>query len=151
MPMGSLYASPGTPATSRTATTTASGPRLLTTLVDEHAHSVREVVVLYNQRSEIEITNDEIKTHQLTEDRRTHLCRRTPRGVLQEFYGLLMAQLPGARLWREVHPTRGSDRGSSKGPWKKWGERAVSCQAMHRRELHKPLGVGKTAKCESDV
>jgi len=48
-----------------------------------------EWVVLYHQRWEIEIANDAWKSHPL--DRRVHLRRRTPCGVVQELYGILLA------------------------------------------------------------
>jgi hypothetical protein len=63
--------------------------RLVTTLLDANAHSATELVVLYHQRWEIEIGNDELKTHQL--NRLVDLRSRTPCGVLQELYGILLA------------------------------------------------------------
>jgi len=63
--------------------------RLVTTLLDANTHSATELVVLYHERWEIEIGNDELKTHQL--DRLVHLRSRTPCGVLQELYGILLA------------------------------------------------------------
>ena len=47
--------------------------------------------MLYHARWEIELANDEIKTHLLTKDRPTHLRSRTPKGVIQEFYGVVIA------------------------------------------------------------
>lgn len=63
--------------------------RLVTTLLDADAHPARELVVLYHERWEIEIGNDELKTHQL--NRRVELRSRTPCGVVQEFYGIVLA------------------------------------------------------------
>ena len=63
--------------------------RLVTTLLDANTHSATELVVLYHQRWEIEIGNDELKTHQL--NRLVDLRSRTPCGVLQELYGILLA------------------------------------------------------------
>lgn len=63
--------------------------RLVTTLLDERTYPATELVVLYHERWEIEIGNDELKTHQL--DRLVHLRSRTPRGILQELYGILVA------------------------------------------------------------
>jgi hypothetical protein len=62
---------------------------LVTTLLDANKYPAIELVVLYHQRWEIEITNDELKTHQL--DRLVHIRSRTPAGVLQEVYGVLLA------------------------------------------------------------
>jgi hypothetical protein len=63
--------------------------RLVTTLLDEQTFPATELVVLYHERWEIEIANDEIKTHQL--HRWVHLRSRTPVGILQELYGVLLA------------------------------------------------------------
>jgi hypothetical protein len=63
--------------------------RLVTTLLEADAFPATELVVLYHERWEIEIGNDELKTHQL--DRLVHLRSRTPCGILQETYGILVA------------------------------------------------------------
>lgn len=63
--------------------------RLVTTLLDASTFPATELVVLYHERWEIEIGNDELKTHQL--DRLVHLRSRTPCGILQEIYGILLA------------------------------------------------------------
>jgi hypothetical protein len=63
--------------------------RLVTTLLDPTMYPAKELVVLYHQRWEIEIGNDELKTHQL--HRQVHLRSRTPCGILQEVYGILLA------------------------------------------------------------
>jgi hypothetical protein len=47
------------------------------------------MTVHFHERWEIEIGNDELKTHQL--DRLVHPRSRTPCGVLQELYGILLA------------------------------------------------------------
>ncbi|MFQ5495976.1 MAG: IS4 family transposase [Phycisphaerae bacterium] len=60
--------------------------RLVTTLLNAHQYPARELAVLYHDRWEIELGIDEIKTHQLR--RHVHLRSRTPRGVLQELYGI---------------------------------------------------------------
>jgi len=63
--------------------------RLVTTLLDADTYPANELVVLYHERWEIEIGNDELKTHQL--HRHVHLRSRTPCGILQEIYGILLA------------------------------------------------------------
>jgi hypothetical protein len=63
--------------------------RLVTTLEDSQTYPATELVVLYHERWEIEIGNDELKTHQL--HRFVHLRSRTPCGILQEMYGILLA------------------------------------------------------------
>jgi hypothetical protein len=63
--------------------------RLVTTLLHADRYPATELVVLYHQRWEIEIGNDELKTHQL--DRLVDVRSRTPCGVIQEIYGILLA------------------------------------------------------------
>lgn len=63
--------------------------RLVTTLLDEKAYPAQELILLYHQRWELEIDNDELTTHQL--NRPVDLRSRTPAGVVQELYGLLLA------------------------------------------------------------
>jgi len=81
---------------------------LVTTLLDANTNSPTELVVLYHERWEI--GNDELKTHQL--DRLVHLRSRTPCGVLQELYGILLAYnavrflMHEAALSVDLHPRR---------------------------------------------
>jgi hypothetical protein len=63
--------------------------RLVTTLLDENEYPALELIGLYHERWEIEIANDELKTHQLA--RLVDLRSRTPVGVRQEIYGVLLA------------------------------------------------------------
>ena len=63
--------------------------RLLTTLLDQAQGSAVELAELYASRWEIETTLDEFKTHLRGRD--TTLRSKTPDGVLQEFWGLLLA------------------------------------------------------------
>jgi hypothetical protein len=65
--------------------------RLVTSLLDPAAYPAQELIELYHQRWEIEISNDELKTHLLTTLRPTALRSLTPAGVVQEIYGLLLA------------------------------------------------------------
>jgi Insertion element 4 transposase N-terminal/Transposase DDE domain len=62
--------------------------RLITTLIDETTDSATDLVVLYHERWEEELTIDELKTHQRE---RPVLRSQTPAGVVQEIYGLLTA------------------------------------------------------------
>ena len=62
--------------------------RLLTTLWDENEHPAETLIVPYHERWEEELAIDEIKTHQRE---RPVLRSETPRGVVQEIYGLLLA------------------------------------------------------------
>lgn len=61
--------------------------RLLTTLLDEQAYPATELIELYHQRWEEELTIGEVKTQQL---RRPVLRSQTPEGVEQEVHGLLL-------------------------------------------------------------
>jgi hypothetical protein len=63
--------------------------RLITNLIDPVKYPATELVVVYHQRWEIEIDNDEITTHQL--DRAVELRSKRPAGVVQEMYGILVA------------------------------------------------------------
>jgi hypothetical protein len=84
--------------------------RLVTTLLDEKEYSALELVCLYHQRWEIEIANDELKTHQLA--RWVDLRSLTPWGVVQELYGILLAYnavrglMHQAALAEQVDPRR---------------------------------------------
>ena len=63
--------------------------RLLTDLLDADKFPAVDLVVIYHERWEVEIGNDELKTHQLA--RNVHLRSKTPAGVIQEVYGVLLA------------------------------------------------------------
>jgi hypothetical protein len=63
--------------------------RLITNLLDAEKFPAMELIVLYHERWEIEINNDEITTHQL--NRPVELRSRKPAGVVQELYGVLIA------------------------------------------------------------
>lgn len=60
----------------------------MTTLMDECLDPATDLVVLYHQRWEEELTIDELKTHQRE---RPVLRSQTPSGVVQEISGLLTA------------------------------------------------------------
>jgi hypothetical protein len=62
--------------------------RLLTTLLDATLDPARELILLYHERWEEELTIDELKTHQRE---RPVLRSQTPAGVVQEICGLLLA------------------------------------------------------------
>jgi len=63
--------------------------RLVCNLLDEPLYPAMELIVLYHQRWEIELANDEMTTHLLA--RAVELRSRTPAGVVQEYYGVLIA------------------------------------------------------------
>lgn len=62
---------------------------LLTSLLDPKKYPAEEVVGLYHERWEIELGYDEIKTHMLA--REEAIRSRTPQGVRQELWGILLA------------------------------------------------------------
>jgi hypothetical protein len=74
--------------------------RLITTLLDHDRYPALELIALYHERWEIEIANDEITTHQLA--RAVELRSRTPAGVVQELYGVLLAHNAVRALMREA-------------------------------------------------
>lgn len=62
--------------------------RLVTTLLDPERYPAHELILCYHERWEIELCVDEIKTHLRLSPH--PLRSRTPLGVLQELYGLLL-------------------------------------------------------------
>jgi hypothetical protein len=75
--------------------------RLITTLLDAELYPAVDLVVLYHQRWEIEIANDEITTHQLARPV-TELRSRTPCGVVQEIYGVMLVHNAVRALMHEA-------------------------------------------------
>jgi hypothetical protein len=63
--------------------------RLVTTLLDHALYPALDLIVLFHQRWEIEVTLDEIKVHQRLLPR--PLRSLNPLGVIQELYALLLA------------------------------------------------------------
>jgi hypothetical protein len=83
---------------------------LITSLLDPKRYPADEVVALYHERWELELGYDEVKTEML--ERRESIRSKTPEGVRQEFWGILLAynlvrgeMLLAARL-AKVPPTR---------------------------------------------
>jgi Insertion element 4 transposase N-terminal/Transposase DDE domain len=77
---------------------------LLTTLLDAVKSPAQELIVLYHERWEIELTFDEQKTHQ-TAPRATkpaHLRSETPLGVIQEIYALAIGHYVTRSLMAEA-------------------------------------------------
>lgn len=70
--------------------------RLLTDLVDPADLPALEAPLVYHRRWDHELVFDEIKTH--LNGRPVHLRSKTPRGVVQELYGLFLAH----RLLRQI-------------------------------------------------
>lgn len=62
---------------------------LLTSLLDAECYPAAQVVELYHERWEIELGFDEKKTHML--ERKESLRSKTPKGVLQELWGVAIA------------------------------------------------------------
>jgi hypothetical protein len=63
--------------------------RLITTLLDPTAYPALDLIVLYHERWEVELTLDELKVHQRLLPRPLRSLK--PVGVLQELYALLLA------------------------------------------------------------
>ena len=61
--------------------------RLLTTLLDERQHPAKDLIVLYHERWEQELADDELQTHQRERPVRHS---QTSAGVVPELYGLLL-------------------------------------------------------------
>ncbi|WP_244219431.1 IS4 family transposase [Corallococcus interemptor] len=83
---------------------------LLTSLLDPKKYPAQKIVQLYHERWEIELGYDEIKTHLL--DRQEAIRSRTPQGVRQEVWGILLAynlvrvEMERAANEAGVEPTR---------------------------------------------
>ncbi len=63
--------------------------RLVTTLLDPLLYPALDLCLLYHERWEVELVIDEIKEHQRIAQR--PLSSKSPIGILQEFYALLLA------------------------------------------------------------
>jgi hypothetical protein len=83
---------------------------LLTSLADPNKYPALELIKLYHERWEIELGYDEIKTHML--QREETIRSRTPAGVIQEIWGILIAfnlirrEMENIAKQAEVPPTR---------------------------------------------
>ena len=84
---------------------------LMTTLLDEKQFPASELIPLYHERWEEELTFDEQKTHQ--DPRRptkpAHLRSQTPAGVIQEMYALSLAHFVIRALMFEASASIGLD------------------------------------------
>lgn len=84
--------------------------RLVTTLLNPRLAPAIELVVLYHERWEVELVIDEIKTHERAQ--RKVLRSKTPEGVQQELYGIMLAHyavrvlMAQAALEAELDPDR---------------------------------------------
>ncbi len=84
--------------------------RLITSLLDPQAYPAHDLIVAYHARWEVELTIDEIDTHQRLVQH--PLRSQQPVGVLQELYGLLIAHyairtvIHDAALQAQVDPDR---------------------------------------------
>jgi hypothetical protein len=85
--------------------------RLITTLLGAQQHPAEELVVLYHERWEHELTFDEQKTHH--DPRRAgkpaHLRSQTPAGVVQEAYALSLGHYLTRALMSEAAAAEGLD------------------------------------------
>ena len=83
---------------------------LLTSMGDTERFPTAGIVALYHERWELELGNDEIKTHLL--DRQEAIRSRTPVGVRQEIWGILIAynlvrlEMERAAAEADVEPNR---------------------------------------------
>jgi hypothetical protein len=81
--------------------------RLVTTLLEPAAAPAVELACAYHERWEIEVTVDEIDTHQRLAGR--PLRSRRPVGVIQELYALLLAHYAVRALMHEAACQAGAD------------------------------------------
>lgn len=77
--------------------------RFATSLLDEKSHPALELIELYHRRWEIEISFDELKNHLWMRRRYQPFFRaQTPKGVVQELYGLMMIYFVIRSLMQEA-------------------------------------------------
>ena len=81
--------------------------RLILSLLDPAQAPAHEVAVAYHERWEIEVTIDEVDTHQRLVHR--PLRSQKPVGVLQELYGLLIAHYAVRRVMLDAAAAAGLD------------------------------------------
>ena len=85
--------------------------RLMTSLLDEKRYPARELILLYHERWEQELTIDEQKTHH--DPRRAtkpaHLRSETPAGVMQELYALSLGHFVTRALMFQAADQAGID------------------------------------------
>jgi Insertion element 4 transposase N-terminal/Transposase DDE domain len=92
------------------------GKTLLTSLMDAQRYPAAEIIALYHERWEIELGFDEVKTEML--ERQESIRSKTPAGVRQEFWGILLAynliraEMLRAAVIANVAPTRISFKAS---------------------------------------
>jgi hypothetical protein len=84
---------------------------LLTSLLDARAHPAKELILLYHERWEIELTFDEQKAHQTPPrpSKPAHLRSQTPLGVVQEVYALAIGPYVTRALMAEAAQLEGLD------------------------------------------
>jgi hypothetical protein len=84
---------------------------LLTTLLDAQTYPARELIILYHERWEIELTIDEQKSHQnpWRVTKPAHLRSETPLGVIQEIYALAIGHYVTRGLMAEAAEEEGLD------------------------------------------
>jgi hypothetical protein len=85
--------------------------RLLTSLLDPVMYPAVELICLYHERWEIELTYDEQKTHQHPKraEKPTHLRSETPGGVIQELYTLSLGHYVTRAFMAEAAQQEGLD------------------------------------------
>lgn len=86
--------------------------RLLTSLLDSEQYSASELAVLYHERWESELTYDEQKVHLIPLQygkQKTVFRSKTPDGVRQEVYGLLIAYNLVRGLMKEAAASKDLD------------------------------------------
>lgn len=85
--------------------------RLLTSLLDATKYPAKELIQLYHERWEIEITWDEQKTHQAPKQagKPAQLRSQTPAGVVQEMYALSLGHYLTRAFMVEAAKTEGID------------------------------------------
>ena len=81
--------------------------RLVTTLLNPRVAPALKLIELYHERWEVELVLDEVKTHERVY--RKVLRSKTPEGVRQELYGLVLAHYAVRSLMLRAADSRGLD------------------------------------------
>lgn len=84
---------------------------LITTLLDAEEHPAVQLILLYHERWEEELTFDEQKTHHdpIRPGKPTNLRSETPQGIVQEIYALLLGHYVTRALMAQAAATEKLD------------------------------------------
>lgn len=117
--------------------------RLITTILDHTKASAQELAVLYEERWQIEIAYDELKTH-LRGGAQIVLRSKTPDLVKQEFYGMMLAYFSVRAIIHEAAVSNNDDPDRlsfvhAVRVIKRYLPRMATCSPRRQHELHQEI------------